>query len=182
PAIVTFDDLHKGQGFRLIVATLDSEQFDRKLTLAACPSYENEGERFSLDFDAASACKLDDEALPGAFNDLSETRRLISTTVRTQVFPGYFFWEVMARPTTVLGTKSLRAVGGRERSTLYDLELSAAGKVIGRVRHALFLRIGGDAVNFVHLTDLHVAARNDVWESQIASVIDTSAGDHFQNF
>jgi hypothetical protein len=182
PEIVNFDDLHKGQGFRVIVATLDSEQFDKKLALAACPSYENEGEDFSLNLDAASACRLDDEALSAAFNELGETRRLISTTVRTQVFPGHFFWEVMAKPATELGTKTLRAVGGGARSTLYDLRLSAAGKVIGRVRHALFVRVGSDTVNFVHLTDLHVAARNDLWESQIASVIDTSAGDHFQNF
>ena len=164
------------------MATLDSEQFDKKLTLAACPSYENEGEGFSLDLDAASACKLDDETLPAAFNDLDETRRLISTTVRKQVFPGHVFWEVAAKPSTELGKKSLRTVGGRERSTLYDLELSAAGKVFGRVRHALFLRVGSDAINFVHLTDLHVAARNDLWESEIPSVIDTSAGDHFHNF
>ncbi len=68
----------------------------------------------------------------------------------------------------------MRAVRGIRRSTLYDLALSVGGRVVGRVRHALCLRVGDSTVKFVHLTDLHVAARNDMWEAEVQEVIEGS--------
>jgi hypothetical protein len=58
--------------------------------------------------------------------------------------------------------------------------------VVGHVKHALCLRVGGPGVKFVHLTDLHVSARNDMWETEVPAVIQgspvTPGPQNFENF
>lgn len=75
---------------------------------------------------------------------------------------------------------------GTPRSTLYDLSLKVHDTVVGRVKHALCLRVDDPTAKFVHLTDLHVAARNDMWEAEVHAVIEgspvTPGPQEFNNF
>jgi hypothetical protein len=181
----TFD----ASGFRVIIAAPASEELNTETySLSASPSFEGEGREFELKLAAVGrkARKLADEALSPCFNDVNETRLLISTTLRRQLFPGYDFWEVAAKPNIPIGKEYLRAVDHDFRSTLYDLSLSVDGQVVGQVRHALCLRVGEPTVKFVHLTDLHVAARNDIWEAEVRAVLEGSPSapgeQEFRNF
>ena len=187
PEIVSLASINES-GIRVIIAAPVSEDFDAAAySLGACPSsfaewrqtakqasgnQRVEGRGFALTLTEAQ--KLEAEALPGHFKDVSETRLLISTTLRTELFPGFAFWAVCAKPTTHLDEEYFRQVNGDQRSTLYDLSLSERGNVVGRVKHALCLRpreASESGVRFVHLTDLHVAARNDLWEAEVPAVI-----------
>jgi hypothetical protein len=184
PEIVNLASIN-GQGIRVIIAAPVSEDFDSaSYSLSAYPSCaaerrERENQKsedqefanrsFSLTLDGAQ--KLDAEALPGHFDNVSETRLLISTTLRTELFPEHVFWAFWAKPETHLDEMYLRKATGGRRSTLYDLSLSVGGNVVGRVKHALCLRPEEAGVRFVHLTDLHVAARNDLWEREVPAVI-----------
>ena len=188
------------RGIRVIIAAPVSEDFDAAAySLDACPSYAAErrerenrdckdqefaSQNFGLTLDGAQ--KLESEALPGHFDDVSETRLLISTTLRTELFPGHAFWAFRAKLKTPLDEKYFRRANGGPRSTLYDLSLSDGSNVVGRVKHALCLRPEEAAVRFVHLTDLHVAARNDLWEEEVPAVIVgspvTPGKQNFQNF
>jgi len=187
PEIVSVQAL-KENGFRIIIAAPASEHFDAAHSLRARPSFKGEGQDFALEI--SSLRKLEDEALPERFGELGETRLLISTTLRTELFPGHDFWEVWAKPGPEEeqdgDSKYFRRAGNSNRSTLYDLELGLHGTVVGRVRHALCLRVGGAEVKFVHLTDLHVAARNDMWETEVPAVIQgspvTPGPQNFENF
>ena len=192
PEIVSLEAINK-DGFRVIIAAPASEDFDAAAhKLSARPSFDwkdlptdNEKDHeFTLEI--TQARKLEDEALPARFKDVSETRLLISTTLRTELFPEHAFWEVWARTTTVINEKHLRTVKGTRRSTLYDLSLAVHSVVVGRVKHALCLRVGDSTVKFVHLTDLHVAARNDMWEAEVRAVIEgspvTPGRQDFKNF
>jgi hypothetical protein len=173
------------RGFRVIIAAPVSEDFDATAhTLSASPSFGGQGQDFTLKLTGAR--KLEDEALPSRFENVGETRLLISTTLRTELFPKHAFWEVWAKPRPPIGEQHLRTVNRNPRPTLYDLALSVHGVVVGRVKHALCLRAGDSTVKFVHLTDLHVAARNDMWEAEVHAVIEgspvTPDPQHFNNF
>ena len=188
PEIVGLQALNQ-DGFRVIIAAPVSEEFDATAhTLSAHPSFDTEdkpeGQKFALEI--SSARKLEDEALPVGFKHPSETRLLISTTLRTQLFPEHAFWEVRAKPKLPIGEQHFRTVKRMPRSTLYDLALSVHDVVVGRVKHALCLRVDEPTVKFAHLTDLHVAARNDMWEAEVQAVIEgspvTPGQQDFKNF
>lgn len=172
PEIVSVPAMND-RGFRVIIAAPVSEDFDAAAhTLSANPSSGGQGQDFTLKLTGAR--KLEDEALPSCFENVGETRLLISTTLRTELFPKHAFWEVWAKPRPPIGEQHLRTVNRNPRPTLYDLALSVHGVVVGRVKHALCLRVGDSTVKFVHLTDLHVAARNDMWEAEVPAVIEGS--------
>jgi len=193
PEIVGRETISK-KGFRVIIAAPVSEDFDDKAhSLSATPSFQGDGQEFALELVCIEqfptpklARKLEDEALPLGFKDVSETRLLISTKLRTELFPQHAFWEVRVKPKTSIEDKHFRTAKGGRRSTLYNLELKVGGIVVGRVKHALCLRVDDAGVKFVHLTDLHVAARNDMWEGEVPAVIEgspvTPGRQNFQNF
>lgn len=174
-------------GFRIILAVPSSDHLELASSeIVARPSFRGEGQEFLLALN--SARKLEDELLPTRFEDVSETRLLISTTLRTKILPGCVFWELRAKPKVKIHkTHHCRNVRGVFRSTLYDLALSVRGVTVSSVRHAVCLRIAeDDAVKFVHLTDLHLAARNDLWEAEVKAVIEgshvTPGEQQFRNF
>jgi hypothetical protein len=180
---IASDQAINERGFRVVIAV--SEEFDTATyALKASPSFAGQGQDFTLEL--AGAQKLHTEGLPSRFEDVSETRLLISTTLRTELFPGYSFWAMWVKPKIVIGEQHLRTVNGHLRSTLYDLALAVGGVVVGRVRHALCLRVGDPCVKFIHLTDLHLAARNDLWEAEVHAVIEgspvTPGPQAFKNF
>ena len=169
PEIVGVQAINE-HGFRVVIAVPASEDFDAAAhTLSACPSFGGRDREFALAL--TEPRKLEDEALPPAFKDVGETRLLISTTLRTELFPEHDFWAVWAKPMIEIRECHLRTVNGIQRSSLYDLALAVRGEVVGRVRHCLCLRVDDSTVRFVHLTDLHVAARNDMWEAEVDAVI-----------
>jgi len=184
PEIVSLASINE-HGIRVILAAPATEDFDAEAyTLSASLSsaasrqkpekHETDQQKLedgSFALQLSGAQKLEAEALPGHFGDLSETRLLISTTLRAELFPEHSFWAVYAKPATHLDEKYFRKVKGASRSTLYDLSLSVENNVMGRVKHALCLRPAEAEVRFVHLTDLHVAARNDLWEAEVPAVI-----------
>src|SRR5215470_5911127 len=184
PEVVSLKAINE-RGFLAVIAVPLSKEFDIAAhELKARASFEGEGHEFTLELTGAH--KLEDETLPCQFADLSETRLLISTTLRTKVFPRHAFWAMRARPKVIVDEQHLRTVNRNPRSTLYDLALSFKGAVVGRVRHSLCLRVEDSWVKFVHLTDLHIAARNDLWEAEVRAVIEgsqvTPGRQHYKNF
>lgn len=199
PEIVSLSTINE-HGLRVIIAVPVSENFAAAgYSLRARPSStaqspesedgesavpESDDRNFVLRF--TRALPLEAEALPDHFDDLSETRLLISTTLRTELFPEHVFWAVRATPETPLDEKYFRRAKGATRSTLYDLSLCLQDNEVGGVKHALCLRPEAAGVRFVHLTDLHTAARNDLWESEMPAVIVgspvTPGRQDFQNF
>jgi 3',5'-cyclic AMP phosphodiesterase CpdA len=187
PEIVSAEQLHQ-TGFEILVA--DGEQAGQSPTrregdakpLAGCslwavPSVEGEGAAFELVLSGLKEAggqprEVTDDELPPAFKDIKQTRRMVSTTLRAQVFEGKArFWVFRAKTRAVLTSRRFRRVDGHVRSTLYDLELRHAGKCLHRVPHALCLRVPSPQVRFVHLTDLHLAERNDLWDEEQASLL-----------
>lgn len=172
-------------GVLVVIAALTPEDFDTdQYVVYATPSFPGEGQQ--IEFELNEVEKLDDEALPLKFDTVNSTRLLISTAVRTGLFPGYTFWSMWAKPKNDVAQPHFRTVGRARRSTLYDLALAINGMVAGRVHHALCLRAHDAAVKFAHLTDLHLAARNDLWNREVRSIMENSpatpGAQNFQNF
>jgi hypothetical protein len=138
--------------------------------LRAVPSYAREGREFKLTL--SDQRELDNDELPQGFKDVSESRFLISTTLRSSVFKGMArFWRFRIHPQDKLDDTHLRSVQGSARPTLYDLVLYRDDHAIHRVPHALCLRPPSPDVRFIHLTDLHVAERNDVLAQEVNSTV-----------
>ncbi|HEX6802496.1 MAG TPA: metallophosphoesterase [Terriglobales bacterium] len=172
-------------GLRVVIATRNSEDFaTSKYTVHATPSFASEGR--NIEFELTRIQELNDEALPLKFDSVGATRLLITTTLRTSLFPECTFWAMRAKPRNELTEEHFRAFNNARRSTLYDLALALNGVVAGRVPHALCLRANDAAVKFVHLTDLHLAARNDLWQREVRAVMENSpvtpGPQNFQNF
>ena len=145
--------------------------------LQAEPSFPEHGggKKFLLDMKELE--ELKDDALPESFTDVAETRLLISTTLRSIVFRNQArFWSFRLSPKNGVGQDNLRQVNGDPRSTLYDLVLCRGQKETHRVKHALCLRPCSPKVHFVHLTDLHVAARNDMWAKETNRILNPPLG------
>jgi 3',5'-cyclic AMP phosphodiesterase CpdA len=177
PEIVALVDLH-GLGFELLLAAGKSADAPGAgWSLHAVPSFAGEGAAFDLTFDIAKGNRalpweLANDALPNEFAGVSDTRRLTSTTLRSGIFGGKArFWIFRAKSSAVLPKIHFRQVGGQDRLTLYDLELRQDGECLHRVLHALCLRPPSENVRFAHITDLHVAERNDLWASEQASIL-----------
>ena len=181
PEIVAPADLCAA-GFPLIVAAPAEQHADwSACRLSATPSYKDQGRLFELALGTAEL--LADDTLPRVFNEVAATRRLLSTVLRTRVLPGYQFWYFLAHSQKDFDTNLLlRKVCQQSRSTLYDLVLRREGETLDCATHSLCVREANARVRFVHLTDLHVAARNDVWEAEIASLGYDLAGKEYSNF
>lgn len=177
PEILAPGDLH-GAGFELLVATRKKDGLPGPgWSLHALPSFKGDGAPFDLSFDASAGTRpypweIDDDSMPAEIAAVSDTRRLVSTTLRWQTFGGKArFWLFHARTPSTLAADHFRQVCGKPRSTLYDLELRQDGKTWHRAMHALCLRQPSQAVRFAHITDLHVSERNDLWAGEQASIL-----------
>jgi len=158
-------------GFEVVLALPVNDPDWASCRLRAVPSCPGEGSEVPLDF--APPEELDDDNLPDKFESLSETRRLISTTLRDRILGKgrARFWLLRVSFRDGVDERACRTVEESRRSTLFDLVLSWKGQEVSRARHSLCLRIASDGVRFIHLTDLHVAARNDLWSQEAASII-----------
>ena len=184
PIIVSPGDLET-EGFDLVTA----EEEDRpagRLSLLARPSYSDEGRPFVMELRDRE--ELTETTLPATFARIEETRFLISTALRSWVFAGRArFFRYRAKRIYSLGDERMRRVGDQPRPTLYDLLLTRDGQTASTALHALCFRPGGERLRFIHLTDLHVALRNDLYEADLRDTVwypapEQAAGISFNNF
>jgi len=187
PEILSPEQLHD-IGFETLVAVGESVgQPGVGWSLRAVPSFAGEGATFDLQLEGRAGvgtppAEIPDDALPEAFADVRHTRRLTSTTLRAEIFERKArFWVFRARTPALLPDDHFRRAHGQTRSTLYDLELWNGGQCVQRVPHALYLRVLSPRVRFVHLTDLHLAERNDLWACEQVSIL-TRPPEAFINF
>jgi len=169
PQLVSADTF-KSSGTDMVLAGRQGENDWTGFHVQAVPSYDNEGREFTLVlYDQA---ELDCDDLPRSFNEVSESRFLISTALRSSIFKGKAqFWRCRIRPKDKLDDRYMRSVQGSARPTLYDLVLYKGDHALHRVVHALCLRPSSPAVRFIHLTDLHVAERNDLLAQEVNSTV-----------
>ncbi len=176
PLILSADNPQDTHAYLVLAERREEETPDwTAYQLRAEPSYPQEGMRFPLQIVLLG--ELHDDALPEFFSDVADTRLLISTTLRSNVFKDQArFWSFRLEPQAGVGHKHLRRVKGHPRSTLFDLVLLKGGQEVHRVKHALCLRVASSEVRFVHLTDFHVAHRNDMWAKEVNSILRAPLG------
>lgn len=184
PIIVSREDLMK-KGLDIVMAEEEGGSADGSLLLAR-PSYSGEGREFVLELKGRR--ELTEGTLPSSFERMEETRFLISTTLRSWIFAGKArFYHYSVKITFPILDETLRRVGSQARPTLYDLLLTKDGKVVNTAFHALCLRPMEEGLRFIHLTDLHVALRNDLYEADLRDTVwypdpHQAADTHFNNF
>jgi hypothetical protein len=175
PQIVTLDAL-ESSGTGIVLVGRRGESDWTGLHAQAVPSYALEGREFTLTLSDQE--ELDNDELPQRFNDVSESRFLISTTLRSSIFKEKAqFWRFRIRPRNKLDDTHMRSVQGSARPTLYDLVLYRGNEAIHKAPHALCLRPPAPEVRFIHLTDLHVAERNDLLAQEANSTVVPKLGD-----
>ena len=164
PFILSLEDL-QSEGFEMVIAA--SGDFPPgRLSVVARPPYPGEGTEFALDL--GDPRELIGGTLPQKFKSVEETRRSISTTLHASIFAGrarFWLYRARLRPSPV---KDLyREKGPEHLSTLYDLHLREEERDRGAVFHALCLRPRREGLRFIHLTDLHIALRNDLYADNL---------------
>lgn len=164
PFIVSPEELGT-RGVDIVMAEEEGRSTDR-FSLLAHPSYSGEGREFVLELKGRE--ELTEGALPPTFKDVNETRFLISTTLRSSIFAGKArFFRYSAKPLSHTSQELPRRAGEETRPTLYDLTLMKGEQKVATVFHALCLRPENDNLNFIHLTDLHIALRNDLYADNL---------------
>jgi calcineurin-like phosphoesterase family protein len=175
PEITSLETLENA-GASIVVASPQGNRDWTQYQLRAKPSYVGEGRAFSLVLFEPEV--LVGEELPQSIRDVSNTRLLISHTLRSSLFRNRaVFWKFRIRASEKMGSHHLRETQGGLRPTLYDLALCQDGGALHEVKHSLCLRPPSPEVRFIHLTDLHVAARNDLWEGEVNSTVNPDRAD-----
>ena len=168
PFILSREEL-QSKGFDLVIA-VGADSLPGHLSLIAHPSFPGEGKEFTLELKDPK--ELTEETLPPEFKSIEETRFLISTTLHFSIFAGQArFFVYRAKPTLPVGSEMFRKIGQNLRAALYDLSLIGEGRKKGTVSHSLCLRPHRDGLRFIHLTDLHVALRNDLYADHLGENI-----------
>jgi hypothetical protein len=184
PVILSPEDLET-IGIDIVIAEKE-EGPEASLSLVACPSFSGEGSEFSMEL--AKKGELTEDTLPPNFEGVGETRWLISNTLRSRIFGGKArFFLYRAKPIFPLRDGMLKAVNRQHRLTLYDLLLKNGEQWVGTVFHSLCLRPPEERLRFIHLTDLHTALRNDLYEDNLRDTVSYSspgeaARKRFNNF
>jgi hypothetical protein len=164
PFILSHEELNS-KGFSLVIAAGGNSP-PPHLSLTVRPSYPGEGKEISLKMGGPH--ELSWATLPERFTSIEETRFFISTTLKTFLFGGQArFFRYEARPAQETGFDVYRKVAQKFCPTLYDLHFEEQDGKPGFVPHALCLRPGSKDLRFIHLTDLHVALRNDLYAANV---------------
>jgi hypothetical protein len=175
PQIVSIDGFESA-GTDLVLAGGRGDRDWTGFHVQAVPSYAHEGREFTLTL--SEQAELENDDLPERFDDVSESRFLISTTLRSSIFRGEArFWRFRMRPQDKLDETHLRSAQGSALPTLYDLVLYRGDQALHRVPHALCMRRPAPEVRFIHLTDLHTAERNDLLAQEVNSTLVPKLGD-----
>ncbi len=184
PIILSPEDLN-GKGFPVVIAE-EAGATGGQLSLVACPSYPGGRKEFTLELKERE--ELTEQTLPPTFEDIEETRFLISTTLHSSIFAGRAgFFRYRAKPASPISQEALCGIDREARPPLYDLTLLNGGKNTGTVFHSLCLRPVDYPLRFIHLTDLHVALRNDLFNDNMQENITYPASpdpseNQFNNF
>ena len=156
------------EGFEIVLACSAHEWESATFQARAVPSFRKDGVTDFL-LESNERSEISQDGLPARFKNLSETRFLISTTLRNSFPDGQVkFGRVRVLPAKAVDESQTRRVGRSRRATMYDLQLLVNGRILHVALHAICLcpesaPVSRD-VRFIHLTDLHVAARNDLME------------------
>jgi Calcineurin-like phosphoesterase len=167
PLILSASDLLQS-GFEIVLACSAQEWESAAFQVRGVPCFQNDGvSEFSLELRERS--EIAEQGLPASFEDLSDTRFLVSTTLSDTLLEGNAkFIRARVFPESAVGHNHLRRVDGSPRSTMYDLQLLGNARILHTALHALCVSPKSTTesrdVRFIHLTDLHVAARNDLME------------------
>ncbi len=168
PVILSPEELEL-EGFDVIMAE-EEDSSAGQLSLAARPSFPGEGEEFFVELKDRE--EITERTLPAVFKRLEETRFLISTVLHSLIFAGKArFFRYRAKLTPPMPGGVLRRVKNGPRSTLYDLIVKGSNQGDGSVFHALGLRPGKKDLRFIHLTDLHISLRNDLYDDSLGATI-----------
>ena len=168
PVIFSPEELET-KGIDIVIAE-EEEHPAGRLSLLARPSYSGEGTQFVMELQGRE--ELTEGTLPSTFKRIEETRFLISTTLRSWIFAGGArFFRYRATITSSIGDEGLRRIGNQPRPTLYNLDLIKDRQVVSTTFHALCLRPREERLRFIHLTDLHVALRNDLYEADLRDTV-----------
>ena len=188
PIIVSPKELNEN-GIDVVVAEEGTDSHGQ-FSLIVHPSFPGEGKKFSLKLEERK--ELIDRLLPHAFERVEDTRFLISTTLASSIFEDKArFFRYQGKPVHSIDVDVLRTVDHAPRATLYDLILMQNERCIGTVFHSLYLHPTSgskdDRLRFIHLTDLHVALRNDLYENSLRDTVsyqDDTAVSHtdYNNF
>jgi len=188
PIILPPEELHSS-GLDVVMAEGENSSLSQARLLAR-PSFPGEGKEFSLELEDRE--ELTERTLPPQFQRVEETRFLISTVLHSFIFAGKArFFRYRAKITSPLPGEALRRVGNELRPTLYDLILKKGEQEVSSVFHALCVRPGKSSLRFIHLTDLHISLRNDLYGDNIRETISSPAlpgapevgtETHFNNF
>lgn len=124
PRLRSGQNLHSlgEEGFELMLACPQGEWDLNSLQIHAVPSYDaNSLASFRLAF--AEQTEIDEEALPPQFEDVSETRFLISSTLRASLFGGTF--GLYPRTRKEMGKIRISPVSGRSVQILFGMRTRA---------------------------------------------------------
>ena len=168
--------------FDLLVATRHPDHLvpTRKMfegVFRLVPSYDGQGRDVDL-IVVGEPCLVSDWNQLSDFSDLRETRLLVSRELHYKVLgEGTRYCTVRVAAVNPGDPNCLRdakpGVQGRKLPTLYDLlTLDESGKYRRANPHAVQLvhEIGEGDCRFLHLTDAHVAKRNDEMLDEIVKV------------
>jgi hypothetical protein len=172
--LILSPDVFSREGFEIVLVCSEQDWRAPSFTILAAPSFGKDGVT-DISLDVGEPTEIVEDGLPPRIEDLLETRFLISTTLRTALLAGNArFVRIHVRPRKPIGEPQLRRVEGATRSTLYDLRLLRDGHLLHSARHAISIRPHSRDVHFIHLTDLHVAARNDLMDLEINCTVNAS--------
>ncbi|MFH1114856.1 MAG: metallophosphoesterase [Pseudomonadota bacterium] len=182
PLIVSVQDLAKGAPSPLNLIVADRWAggtdplrglFEGKLSLrVSCPDDGDPGEvPLSV---AEDPREITDWNVLSGFTEAEGTRRLINNEIHYHILGSKTrYWIVNVTPETTGEPKDLlRQRSGRYLPRLYDLAFTREDRQTQSVnRHCVqFVENFHSGCTFIHLTDLHLAARNDVILDEVLKV------------
>lgn len=169
PVIISISDKGVGDGSLPVLIAHSSSPSKGQLSLWAKPSYNGEGTAFKLKL--REMTELTDEGLPSEFENVDETRDLVSKAVRERIFSGSArFFRFRAQCASLRAERHLRTPG-KYLPTLYNLVLVQDGHEICLAFHALCLRRADPRIKFLHVTDTHIALCNDLNAAALETTI-----------
>lgn len=177
PRILGLDD--NEVDFPVVLAAREKPSCRFSLVLSASNRDEDNLPTVKLDTVSIEEITFDPTRLPST---VDETWESISREFGANVFEGGArFYKVTLQLSDPDKGKLLRNVNGQPRATLYDLLMQ--GPVEQNKPHALCLTASKDGeVRFIHLTDLHLARRNELIKDEIATAVGSGAITMYNNF
>lgn len=173
PFIISIKELEEGKNIHLIIAARYNgtavplkEEFVNTLFLR--PSYSEDVSVKDIQLDVEKGpVEISDWNLLLDFENVDESKKMINSEFHYKVLgENTRYWSIEAKVNLKgIGEYKtlLRQKGGNLLPTLYDLIYKDASKKLEKINyHSIqFVKDAKEGCNFIHLTDLHIAKRND---------------------